>query len=910
MLGGTNLGTLLARIGLDTQPLSQGLSQASQALNQFGRQGTGASGALGGLQRSSMNLGRAMSALGLAAAGVGGALGALVVFKEITSLGVGFELQMTRAGAVASATTEELAAMTEVTRELGATTEFTATQAAEALTELALKGFSVAESMSALPGVLDLATAAQVSLAEASDTASSILRTYQLDVEELGRVNDVLVGTANRTATGLTDLSEAMKYAAPVAAAFGYSIEETSAMLGLLGDRGIRGSMAGTQLRFAIQRANEAAAEFGLTNSDLVSVLAELQKRGMGAAEIMDIFGQRGGLAALIFTELGEDVHEFGEELRTVGGESKTLADTIRATLFGQFKALQSIVQEIGIGTFEEYSDELTSMVTATVDFLRENKEEIQAFLGDTINAALELLGAVGSFLGGFVEGLAQTWSFGRSETDKAFADMSQIIGDFVDTTTAVFTTLGAVIAALLKTIVASVQVAIGIPAEMLAGWGDMLRGDFDAAAEHTDNIKRIWSDAAEDTGNAWIGAFETIKGGWNDAIDSMAERRFPTSEAAEEAAAASGTFPAFNPFKPVGGGDDKDAAKAAAKAQKEAEKRAKALLEFQVDTFRETLESGRLTASEMASVWEEYENVRLHQIDQELAKMEELGASAETIALARRNRIAELSEEEFTLFSAAAERVRDAQISAFEGMVDSGMFSSTELRDAWDQYHEARLEQIAAEAEAMARAGMSGSAIAMQQTTSLREHLREQREFLAEHGNVIESMTAELGLRSHEIMEETFFAAMKGDWESLTDFMESLWDDMLRKIASRAADEFLDLALDVVQAIGSKAGGDADFVGPPKSAMNEPSFAEGGLVTGPTRALIGEAGPELVVPLDRFNDPGFAKRLGLGKGGKTIHQKNEFKIVAEDGPSVMKSASQIMARFAIGTRMAADRNI
>src|SRR5690606_12575199 len=130
--------------------------------------------------------------------GVGGALSALVVFKEITSLGVGFELQMTRAGAVASATTEELAAMTEITRELGATTEFTATQAAEALTELALKGFSVAESMSALPGVLDLATAAQVSLAEASDTASSILRTYQLDVEELGRVNDVLVGTANR----------------------------------------------------------------------------------------------------------------------------------------------------------------------------------------------------------------------------------------------------------------------------------------------------------------------------------------------------------------------------------------------------------------------------------------------------------------------------------------------------------------------------------------------------------------------------------------------------------------------------------------------------------------------------------------------------------------------------------------
>lgn len=910
MLGGTNLGTLLARIGLDTQPLSQGLSQASQALNQFGQQGAGASSVLGGLQRGSMNLGRAMSALGLAAAGVGGALGSLVVFKEITSLGVGFELQMTRAGAVASATTEELAAMTEITRELGATTEFTATQAAEALTELALKGFSVAESMSALPGVLDLATAAQVSLAEASDTASSILRTYQLDVEELGRVNDVLVGTANRTATGLTDLSEAMKYAAPVAAAFGYSIEETSAMLGLLGDRGIRGSMAGTQLRFAIQRANEAAAEFGFTNSDLVSVLEEMRKRGMGAADIMEIFGQRGGLAALIFTDLGEEVHAFGEELRTVGGESKTLADTIRATLFGQFKALQSIVQEIGLGTFEEYSDELTSMVTTTVDFLRENKEEIQAFLGDTINAALELLSAVGSFLGGFVEGLVDTWSFGRSETDEAFADMATIVGDFVDTTTALFTTLGATLAALIKTIVGTVEIVIGVPAEMMAGWHDLLKGDVAAADEHSENIKRIWSGATGEIADAWTGAFHVIEKGWSDAIDSMAERRFPAAEAAEEASETSRTpFPAFNRDKPVGGGLDDESSKAMARAQKEAEKRAKALLEFQADTFRETLESGRLTASEMASVWEEYENVRLQQIERELAAVRELGASEETIALARSSRILELAEEEFRIFSESAERIRDVQIGAFEGMVDSGMFSSGELRAAWDGYHAARLEQIAAEAEAARRSGVDFGVVAQTVETQTRELQAEQMAFMAEHGTSLTELMRQTAVEAEDVWSTFFFDAMRGEADKTTDYLGQVFDMVLMRIAERAGSELSGLFSGggggPLSFLGDLfGGGDSDFVGPPK-------MAEGGLVTRPMHAIIGEAGPELVVPLDKFNDPKFARRMGGGGQTKqrVIHQTNKIEIKANDPGAFLRSGNQILTRTTAAMRRNMERN-
>ena len=104
-----------------------------------------------------------------------------------------------------------------------------------------MAGFEAQESIAALPGVLNLATAGNIDLARAADIASNALTAMQLPVEELGRVNDVFIATITRSNTDMEMMAESFKYSAAQANAYGYSIEQLSAMIGILGSAGIQG---------------------------------------------------------------------------------------------------------------------------------------------------------------------------------------------------------------------------------------------------------------------------------------------------------------------------------------------------------------------------------------------------------------------------------------------------------------------------------------------------------------------------------------------------------------------------------------------------------------------------------------------------------------------------------------------
>ncbi|HSH40546.1 MAG TPA: phage tail tape measure protein, partial [Arenicellales bacterium] len=165
-----------------------------------------------------------------------------------------FEQGMNRVQAVSGATGGQLDALREQAKEMGRTTQFSASQAADAMGFLAMAGFEVDEIVGALPGTLQLAAAAQMDLGSAADIVSNILSGYGMEVEELSRVNDVLAKTMSSTNTDLLQLGEAMQYAGPVAAAAGVQFEEAAAAVGLMGNAGIQASMAGTSLRGAISR--------------------------------------------------------------------------------------------------------------------------------------------------------------------------------------------------------------------------------------------------------------------------------------------------------------------------------------------------------------------------------------------------------------------------------------------------------------------------------------------------------------------------------------------------------------------------------------------------------------------------------------------------------------------------------
>jgi TP901 family phage tail tape measure protein len=171
------------------------------------------------------------------------------VLRGITSAIVQFQDTLNTVRVVASATEEEFAALNETARFMGATTRFSAKEAGDGMLFLARAGFDVNQNIAAIPATLNLAAAGAIELGQAADFASNILTAFKLDASEMDRVANVLVNTANSANTNIVQLAEGMRFAAPVAGQLGISIEEAAALIGVLGDSGIQASLAGTGFR-------------------------------------------------------------------------------------------------------------------------------------------------------------------------------------------------------------------------------------------------------------------------------------------------------------------------------------------------------------------------------------------------------------------------------------------------------------------------------------------------------------------------------------------------------------------------------------------------------------------------------------------------------------------------------------
>src|SRR5690606_25493246 len=180
-------------------------------------------------------------------------------------MGGDFQAGMNQVRAVSGATGDELAALETQAKELGRTTQFSASEAADGMGYLAMAGFEANEILGSMPSVLQLAAAAQMDLGRAADITSNILTGYGMEVDELGHANDVLVNAMTRANVDLTMLGESFKYVGPVAKSAGVTFEESAAAIGLLGNAGIQGSMAGTALRGAISRLLNPTGEAART---------------------------------------------------------------------------------------------------------------------------------------------------------------------------------------------------------------------------------------------------------------------------------------------------------------------------------------------------------------------------------------------------------------------------------------------------------------------------------------------------------------------------------------------------------------------------------------------------------------------------------------------------------------------
>ena len=295
-------------------------------------------------------------------------LGGITLFLGAIKQIAQFEQAMANVRAVTKGITEvEFKNLQEEARRLGATTVFSATEAAGGLEFLARAGFDANEQLAALEGTLNLAAAGGLGLAEAADIASNVLSGFNLDTSEAGRVADVLAAAAANSNTSVLQLGQALQFVAPVAAAFGVTLEDTSAALGILGNAGLQASTAGTGLRRVLavlgtrsDKTSKLLAKLGLTFDDvnpatnsLAEIIDKLSNTTLTAGDALSVFGQRGAPAILAIVSQNEDLQELNEILLASqaafdgAGEAAGQAAIRSNTLQGEIKGLTSAFTEL-----------------------------------------------------------------------------------------------------------------------------------------------------------------------------------------------------------------------------------------------------------------------------------------------------------------------------------------------------------------------------------------------------------------------------------------------------------------------------------------------------------------------------------------------------------------------------------
>lgn len=287
-----------------------------------------------------------------------------IAYKAIDAI-KDFEYAMAQLKGVSQASVAQMNAFEKAARDLGKTTKFSATDAAEALLHFSKAGFSVSEAIAATPAALSLATAHTLDLGFATETTANAMRQFGLDASETTRIVDALSITANLSTIDVRDLAGSLKFVGGVASSAGIQIEEVNAAIGVLGNNAIKGFLAGTNLRGIFSKLldptpslaiQDALDGLKLTMDDLdprtqtlASLFRKLRDAGMDVSSAVQLFGRSGANAALKLAESADLIETYAQAQRDGVGATKALADTMNDTIVGSFAHFSAAVKELAI---------------------------------------------------------------------------------------------------------------------------------------------------------------------------------------------------------------------------------------------------------------------------------------------------------------------------------------------------------------------------------------------------------------------------------------------------------------------------------------------------------------------------------------------------------------------------------
>ncbi len=326
------------------------------------------------------------------------------VFVEFMKGGVDFDATMSKVQALTRLQKDspQLAMLRQQAKDLGDSTMFSATEAAQGQAFLAMAGFKPESIKAAMPGMLDMAKAGDMEIGRTADISSNILSAFGIDPAKMGTVADILTKTLTTSNVDLEMLGNTMSYVGPVARAAGVDLETTAAMAGLLGNVGIQGDKAGTAMRAMLLRLSaptKGAAKqlkaLGVSTKDahgnikpivplLAQIAAKTEKLGSAdrMAALKDIFGEE---PAAAMTEIVSQAGSKGimEYLKVVSDNqnaaattAKTMADNMRGSLDELFSAWDTVginVNETNGSWMRETVDRLTEITRSVGLWAKEN---------------------------------------------------------------------------------------------------------------------------------------------------------------------------------------------------------------------------------------------------------------------------------------------------------------------------------------------------------------------------------------------------------------------------------------------------------------------------------------------------------------------------------------------------------
>lgn len=425
-----DVGSAVGYLLLDLTGWNKGISAAKTAFNTF-------------LDETATGIDKA-GALGSALSGIGMGL-TTTVTAPLVSLGTAavktagdFQQAMAQVAAVSGLDTasEEFEALSDKAKEMGATTKFSASEAAEAFNYMAMAGWDAQQMMDGISGVMDLAAASGEDLATVSDIVTDALTGFGLQAKDSAHFADVLAAASNSANTNVSMLGESFKYVAPVAGALGFSVEDVSVALGLMANSGIKASQAGTSLRSLFTnlvhptgQAADAVEALGInvTNADgtmkgLDQIMNELRQTfgSLTDAEKAEyaamLAGQEGmsGLLAIV-NATDADFQKLTNSISDAGGTAEEMADKQLDTLEGKFTMFKSAMEGLAISFgevllpaitdavekvtdvvtwFNELDDDTKKMIVTIVGIVAAIGP-IMAIIGNIINVVVKLVQAI-----------------------------------------------------------------------------------------------------------------------------------------------------------------------------------------------------------------------------------------------------------------------------------------------------------------------------------------------------------------------------------------------------------------------------------------------------------------------------------------------------------------------------------